>query len=188
MTPFKHSLKDAIETFKGLEAHEELITKAADIIEKALKNGKKLLLAGNGGSAADAAHIATEFVCRFKEDRRPYAALALTVDCGLLTAISNDYDFQEVFARQVKALGAEGDVLLVLSTSGKSRNLLAAIEEARRLEMSTISMLGRQGGFTKGAAELEIIVDGSETARIQEAQKFLLHAICELLEERLPKE
>lgn len=188
MTPFKQSLKNALETFKALESHEDGIVKTAGVIEQAFLAGNKLFLCGNGGSASDAAHIATEFVCRFKEDRRPYPAMALTVDAGLLTAISNDYDYEDVFARQIKAFGKKGDVLLVISTSGKSRNLLDAIEEARRLEMPSIALLGRQGGFTKGAAEIEIIVDGTETARIQEAQKFLLHVICEILEERLPKE
>lgn len=188
MSPFQQSLRNALDTFRALETHEAAVVQCADLVEKAFLAGNKLFLAGNGGSASDAAHIATEFVCRFKEDRRPYPAMALTVDAGLLTAISNDYDYQDAFARQVKAFGKKGDVLLVISTSGKSRNLLAAIEEARRLEMSTIALLGRQGGFTKGAAEIEIIVDGGETARIQEAQKFLLHVLCELLEERLPRE
>jgi len=188
MTPFKRSLKDAVEVFQGLAAHEPKILEAAAVLEAAFLAGHKLLICGNGGSASDAAHISTEFVCRFKGDRRPYPAMALTTDAGLLTAISNDYAYQEAFARQVKAFGQKGDVLLVISTSGKSRNLLDAIEEARRAEVHTIALLGRQGGFTKGAAEIEIIVEGAETARIQEAQKFLLHVICELLEERLPRE
>lgn len=188
MTHFQTSLRSALETFKALDQHEGRLLEAADVMESALITGKKLLLCGNGGSAADAAHIATEFVCRFKGDRRPYPALALNVDGGLLTAISNDYAYQDAFARQVHAFGQPGDVLLVISTSGKSRNLLEAIEEARRRDVRTIALLGRAGGFTKGAAEIEIMVQGDETARIQEAQKFLLHVLCELLEERLPKE
>ncbi len=188
MTPFKRSLSAAVKTFESLGALEEKITASADVMLEALLAGNKLLLCGNGGSASDAAHIATEFVCRFKGDRRPYPALALTVDGGLLTAICNDYAYQEAFARQVQAFGKPGDVLVVISTSGKSRNLLDALEEARRHDIRTIALLGRAGGFTKGAAELEIIVEGDDTARIQEAQKFLLHVICELLEEKLPKE
>jgi D-sedoheptulose 7-phosphate isomerase len=188
MTHFKRSLKSAVETFEALAAHEPTLLEVADLLEKTFLAGGKLLICGNGGSASDAAHIATEFVCRFKADRRPYPALALNVDGGLLTAISNDYAYQEAFARQVKAFGQKGDVLIVISTSGKSRNLLDAIEEARRAGVNTVAILGRQGGFTKGAAEIEIIVEGAETARIQEAQKFLLHVLCELLEERLPKE
>ena len=188
MTHFKRSLKDAVETLQAVAVHEPAVLEAAAALEKAFLAGNKLLICGNGGSASDAAHISTEFVCRFKDDRRPYPALALNSDAGLLTAISNDYAYQEAFARQVKAFGKKGDVLLVISTSGKSRNLLDAIEEARRQGVRTIALLGRQGGFTKGAADIEIIVEGAETARIQEAQKFLLHVICELLEERLPKE
>ncbi len=188
MTPFKQSLKDALETLQAAAVHEAAVLQTADLLEKAFLAGNKLLICGNGGSASDAAHISTEFVCRFKADRRPYPAMALTVDAGLLTAISNDYAYQDAFARQVKAFGQKGDVLIVISTSGKSRNLLDAIEEARRRGVHTVALLGREGGFTKGAADLEIIVQGGETARIQEAQKFLLHVICELLEERLPKE
>jgi D-sedoheptulose 7-phosphate isomerase len=188
MTHFKRSLKNAVETFQALAKHEAALLEVADALEKAFLDGKKLLICGNGGSAADAAHISTEFTCRFKDDRRPYPALALNVDAGLLTAIANDYSYQNAFSRQVQAFGQAGDVLIVISTSGKSRNVLDAIEEARRRDVRTVALLGRQGGFTKGAAEMEIIVEGTETARIQEAQKFLLHVLCELLEERLPRE
>lgn len=188
MSSFASSLKDAVATFQALAKHEATLLEAADVLERAFLAGNKLLICGNGGSAADAAHISTEFVCRFKGDRRPYPSIALNADAGLLTAIANDYAYQDAFARQVKAFGKSGDVLIVISTSGKSRNLLDAIEEARRADVRTIALLGRQGGFTTGAAEIEIIVEGSETARIQEAQKFLLHVLCELLEERLPRE
>lgn len=189
-TTLSDSLKGALELFKSLSKHEEAIAKAADLIEEALSGGNTLFLCGNGGSAADAAHIATEFVCRFKDDRRPYPAQALTTDAGLLTAIGNDYDFQDIFSRQVQAFGRKGDVLLGISTSGKSRNILDALAEARRKEMKTIVLLGKGGGFTKGAADLEIAISEEETqtARIQEAQHFLLHVLCETLEERLPKE
>ncbi len=185
MTHFKTSLAAAIETLQKTEALEEKIVEAAGLIERCLLGGGKLMLCGNGGSAADAAHIATEFVVRFKEDRKAYPALALTVDGGLMTAVGNDYEFNDVFSRQVEAFGRKGDVLVVISTSGKSRNLLAAVEEARRHGVTTIALLGRTGGFTKGAAELEIVVEGDETARIQEAQKFLLHVICELVDAKL---
>jgi D-sedoheptulose 7-phosphate isomerase len=110
------------------------------------------------------------------------------VDGGLLTAIGNDYDFHDAFSRQVRAFGQAGDVLIGISSSGKSRNILAAIEEAKRRGMTTVALLGRDGGFTKGAADIEIIVPGESTARIQEAQKFLLHVMCEMAEEKLPKE
>jgi D-sedoheptulose 7-phosphate isomerase len=188
MSHFQDSLKAAVETLQAAAVHEPALLEVASVLEKAFLAGHKLLICGNGGSASDAAHISTEFVCRFKGDRRPYPAMALTVDAGLLTAISNDYAYQDAFARQVQAFGQKGDVLIVISTSGKSRNLLDAIEEARRKGVHTVALLGRQGGFTKGAAEIEIIVEGGETARIQETQKFLLHVLCELLEERLPRE
>jgi D-sedoheptulose 7-phosphate isomerase len=158
------------------------------VIVHAFKNGNKVLFCGNGGSAADSGHIATEFTCRFQGDRRPYPAIALSSDGGLLTAIGNDYAFQDIFARQVRAFGKPGDVFIGLSTSGKSRNVLSAIEEAKRLGVRSIVLLGKGGGFTKGAADIEIHVAGTVTARIQEAHKFLLHVICELVEPGLEKE
>lgn len=187
-SPFLSSLKEAQDTFKSLSELEEPLTRAAETVLTCLTGGGKLLLCGNGGSAADSAHIATEFTCRFQEDRRPYPAIALTVDGGLLTAIGNDYAFQDIFARQVQAYGRPGDVLIAISSSGKSRNILSAIEEARRREMKTIVLLGKGGGFTAGAGEIELLVAGTVTARIQEAQKFLLHVLCELVEARLPRE
>lgn len=188
LTHFQSSLKDAIDTFESLSALEEPLVRAADTVLASLLSGGKLLFCGNGGSAADSAHMATEFTCRFKDDRRPYPAIALNVDGGLLTAIGNDYAFQEVFARQVHAFAKPGDVLVALTTSGKSRNILSALEEARRRGMKTIVLLGKGGGFTAGAADIEILVPGTVTARIQEAQKFLLHVLCEMVEEKLPRE
>jgi len=188
LSPFAHSLRDAVETFQGLGALEPLITQAADQVLACLTAGGKLLFCGNGGSAADSAHISTEFTCRFSGDRRPYPAIALTADGGLLTAIGNDYAFQDIFSRQVRAYGRPGDILIALTTSGKSRNVLSAVEEARRIGMKTIVFLGKGGGFTKGSADLEIMVPGTVTARIQEAQKFLLHVLCELVEPGLKKE
>jgi D-sedoheptulose 7-phosphate isomerase len=185
---FRASLAAARETFDALGALEAPLLRAAEAVVTALTSGHKLLLCGNGGSASDAAHIAAEFVCRFVGDRRPYPAMALGVDGGLLTAIGNDYDFVDAFSRQVHGFGQKGDVLIGISSSGKSRNILAAIEEARRRGMVTIALLGRDGGFTKGAADIELIVTGPDTARIQEAQKFLLHVLCELAEQRLPRE
>lgn len=188
VTHFASSLRDALETFQALEPLEAQINEAADAVLACLKSGGKLLFCGNGGSAADTAHIATEFTCRFQGDRRPYPGISLSSDGGLLTAIGNDYAFQDIFSRQVRAFGKPGDVLIGLTTSGKSRNVLSAIEEARRLDMKTIVLLGKGGGFTKGAADIEIIVPGTVTARIQEAQKFLLHVLCELVEPGLDKE
>ena len=188
LSPFDASLAGAIETFESLKSLRPSIEESAAIVLKCLQSGGKLLLCGNGGSAADSAHIATEFTCRFMGDRRPYPAISLTSDGGLLTAIGNDYAFQDLFSRQVRAYGKPGDVLIALTTSGKSRNILSAIEEARRIGLKTIVFLGKGGGFTKGAADIEIVVQGTVTARIQEAQKFLLHVICEIVEPGLEKE
>ena len=188
VTPFSQSLQEALETFQSLRTLEPLVVAAAATVLESLKSGGKLLFCGNGGSAADSAHIATEFTCRFMGDRRPYPGISLTADGGLLTAIGNDYAFQDIFSRQVRAYGKPGDVLIALTSSGKSRNILSAIEEARRLGLKTIVFLGKTGGFTKGAADIEILVPGTVTARIQEAQKFLLHVLCELVEPGLEKE
>ena len=188
MSQFQSSLHSLQEVLSALSPLQPDLEKAASLAGDALLAGNKLMFCGNGGSASDSAHLATEFTCRFKEDRRPYPAMAFTVDAGLLTAIGNDYEFTEVFSRQVAAFGKSGDVLIVITTSGKSRNILAALEEARRRGVKTIAFLGKGGGFTKGAADVELIVPGSETARIQEAQQFLLHVLCEIIEERLPRE
>ena len=188
MTHYRRSLEAARAALDALVPLEEPLGRAADAVIASLVAGHKLMLCGNGGSSSDAAHIAAEFVCRFTGDRRPYPALALGVDGGLLTAIGNDYEFGDAFSRQVHAFGQSGDVLIGISSSGKSRNVLAAIEEARRRGMVSIALLGRDGGFTRGAADIELIVPGESTARIQEAQKFLLHVLCELAEEKLPRE
>ena len=187
MSPFSESLRDALVVFESLRPLEPKVVEAAELVLACLKSGRKLLLCGNGGSAADSSHIATEFTCRFQNDRRPYPAISLVSDGGLLTAIGNDYVFQDIFARQVQAFGKAGDVLIALSTSGKSRNVLSAIEEAKRLGVKSIVLLGKGGGFTKGAGDIELLVHGTVTARIQEAHKFLLHAICELVEPGLEK-
>ena len=187
MSQFETSLTALQEILSALPPLQGALEQAAALAGDALLSGNKLMLCGNGGSASDSAHIATEFTCRFKEDRRPYPAMAFTIDGGLMTAIGNDYEFTQVFARQVAAFAKPGDVLIVITTSGKSRNILSALEEARRHGVKTIAFLGKGGGFTKGIADVELIVPGVETARIQEAQKFLLHVLCEIIEERLPK-
>jgi D-sedoheptulose 7-phosphate isomerase len=161
------------------------VAKAADLIEKALCAGNKLLACGNGGSAADASHFATEFVSRFMKDRPAYPAICLSGDGSLLTAAGNDYGFDEVFARQVAAFGLEGDVLICLTTSGKSRNVERALEEAKAHKLKTIAFLGRDGGSTIGMADVDLLVRSDSTARIQEAHQLLLHVLCETVESRL---
>jgi phosphoheptose isomerase len=175
----------AVVTLQALVALEAGVEKAAERISFAFAQGHKLLTCGNGGSAADAMHLATEMVVRFDQDRRPYPALCLATSGGDLTAIANDYSFAEVFARQVEAFGQAGDVLVAISTSGKSENVRRALEVARGKHMTTIALLGKDGGPTKGLADVELLVGSQVTARIQEAQKLLIHTLCERVEERL---
>ncbi len=158
---------------------------AIDQIVAVFKNGKKVLIAGNGGSAADAQHFAGEFVCRFKKERRALPAIALTTDTSVLTAWSNDYSFETVFARQVEALGSAGDVFIAISTSGNSKNLLAAITAAKQRGMQVISFLGGTGGQMKGLATTEISVPSTNTPRIQEIHTLLLHIISEEVEKTI---
>jgi len=183
----KSAIGAATAMLESITALESQITKAADLIVNSLINGNKILACGNGGSAADAADFCTEFACRFVEDRRPYPALNLSQGGSLITATGNDYGFDEVFARQVRAFGNSGEVLIAISTSGKSKNIRRAIEEARSRRLKTIALLGRDGGSTAGLADVDLIVKGDSTARIQEGHKFLLHVICEICEARLPK-
>jgi len=181
----KSAVAAAKETLESLVDLDAQIAKAADLIEQCLRAGNKLLVCGNGGSAADAAHFTTELVVRFAKDRRAYPAICLTSDGGLLTAAANDYGFDEIFARQVAAFGLEGDVLIVLTTSGKSKNVSRALEEAKSRKLKTIALLGRDGGSTIGLADVDLLVRSDSTARIQEAHKLLLHVLCEIVEERL---
>ncbi|MGI8435406.1 MAG: D-sedoheptulose-7-phosphate isomerase [Chthoniobacterales bacterium] len=169
----------------ALEAMGDLLQRATDTIARSLQAGGKLLVCGNGGSAADAAHFTTEFVVRFIDDRPAYPAICLSSDGGLLTAAGNDYGFDEIFARQVAAFGQEGDVLICLTTSGNSRNVQRALEEGKTRKLRTISFLGRDGGAAKGVAEIEFLIADETTARIQEAHMLLLHVLCEAVEERL---
>jgi phosphoheptose isomerase len=182
---FDQAINGSIETLRSLKKLEPQIARAADTAEQCLRSGNKLLVCGNGGSASDAAHFATEFVVRFMKDRPAYPAICLTGDGGLLTAAGNDYGFDEIFARQVAAFGLEGDVLVVLTTSGKSKNVRRALEEAKSRKLQTIAFLGRDGGSTIGLADVDLLVASDSTARIQEAHKLLLHVLCETIESRL---
>ncbi|MBA3805428.1 MAG: D-sedoheptulose 7-phosphate isomerase [Acidobacteria bacterium] len=163
--------------------HAAEVERAAVMISDAFRAGGKLLLFGNGGSAADAQHIAGEFVNRFSvEDRRALPAIALSTDGGVLTCIANDTGFEKVFARQVEALGARGDVCLAITTSGNSPNVVAAIEEARSREINVIGLLGRDGGQCAPLCDLALIVSSNDTQRIQETHNLIGHIICELVE------
>ena len=177
--------KSTLESLLNVDAQ---VAKAADLIEQCLRAGNKLLVCGNGGSAADAAHFATELVVRFGKDRRAYPAICLANDGVLLTAAGNDYGFDEIFARQVAAFGLPGDLLICLTTSGKSKNVRRALEEAKTRQLKTIAFLGRDGGSTIGVADIDILVRSDSIARIQEAHQLLLHVLCEIAEARLPRE
>ncbi|PYK74613.1 MAG: phosphoheptose isomerase [Verrucomicrobia bacterium] len=184
---FRDAIAAATETLRSLSSLEGQMVEAADLIEQCLRAGNKLLVCGNGGSAADAAHFATELVVRFARDRRAQPAICLASDGGLLTAAANDYGFNEIFARQVAAFGQPGDALICLTTSGKSKNVLRALEEAKARKLKTIAFLGRDGGSTIGMADVDLLVRSDSTARIQEAHQLLLHALCETIESRLER-
>jgi len=184
-TLFEELLDSSITTLQSLRLLEGPLTQAADLVSRCLIGGQKLLVCGHGGSAADASHLATELVVRYVEDRRPYPAISLTESGSTLTAAGNDYGFEQVFARQVWAFGQLGDVLVVISTSGQSPAVLRALEQANKMGLASISLLGRDGGKAKGMANIDLIVPGDSTARIQEAHGVLIHALCEMVERAL---
>ena len=183
----KSAIAATTKTLQSIVDLESQVTRAAQLITDCLTNGEKVLACGNGGSAADAADFCTELACRFVEDRRPYPAMNLSQGGSLITAVGNDYGFEEIFARQVHAFGNSGDILIAISTSGKSKNIRRAIEEAGSRKLKTIALLGRDGGSVTGIADVDLIVKSDSTARIQEAHKFILHVICEICEARLPR-
>jgi D-sedoheptulose 7-phosphate isomerase len=160
------------------------IERTARDIARRLRSGRKVLFCGNGGSAADAQHMAGEFVNRFLRERRPYAGLALSTDTSVLTAVANDYRFEDVFAKQVRALGRRGDVLVAFSTSGRARNVLRAVDAARSAGLLTVGITGGAGGPLARRVERCLRVSASRsTPRIQEGHLLILHALCERIEE-----
>lgn len=187
MNQLRSAIEASVASTRALAVLEEPLEGAARLIEQCLSSSHKLLVCGNGGSAADAAHFATEFVVRFISDRPAYPAICLSSDGGSLTAAGNDYGFDEIFARQVAAFGQKDDVLICLTTSGNSRNIQRALEEAKARGVKTIAFLGRDGGATKDLADVELLVPNESTARIQEAHKLLLHVLCEAMETRLAR-
>jgi D-sedoheptulose 7-phosphate isomerase len=156
-----------------------------NLISQAFEQGNKLLLFGNGGSAADAQHIAAEFVNRYIIDRPPLPAIALTTDTSILTSVSNDLTFHEIFAKQVKALGKDGDVAIGLSTSGNSSNVIKAFEVAREMGIKTVALAGNDGGMLAKIADIAMIVPSSSTPRIQETHILVAHILCEMVEHQL---
>jgi D-sedoheptulose 7-phosphate isomerase len=167
------------------DAHAADVERAATIIADAFKANGKLLVFGNGGSAADAQHIAGELINRFLQERKALPAIALTTDGGVLTCIANDSGFENIFARQIEAMGTKGDVCLAISTSGKSANVVLACEQARKQGVQVIGLLGRDGGSVAALCDLALIVPSDDTQRIQETHNLIGHIICGLVEGEL---
>jgi D-sedoheptulose 7-phosphate isomerase len=185
MNQFETTLREAITVFESLHRHREAVEMAAHWCVEALASQNKLLICGNGGSSAEAQHLAGELMGRYKRDRRALAALALSSDNAVLTCIGNDYSFNDVFARQVEGLGKPGDILVVFSTSGNSPNILAALRAASHSGIRSIAFLGGHGGQAKALATSPIIVNHSDTARVQEAHQFLMHCMMDYIEARM---
>ena len=182
---FRRALQEHVALVQSLLPLSAQIERGASLVAGALRGGRKLMLCGNGGSAADGQHIAAEMTGRFVKDRRPLAAIALSTDTSALTCIANDYSFDEVFARQVMALGGAGDCLLAISTSGNSRNVIRAADAARSASIQVIGLLGRDGGALRDICDVPIVVPSQTTARIQEAHILIGHTLCALIEEAL---
>lgn len=179
---FEKKLQQHLDVFKRLENIKIEVSQAADLIVSACQNGHTVFACGNGGSAADAQHFAAELTGRYVKDRRSYAGVALTVDSSALTAIANDYGYDCVFSRQLQGLGKAGDVLVAISTSGHSENVIKAVRTAKEKGIKTIGLLGKDGGVLGNFVDIAIIVPSDVTARIQEAHIFILHQLCEGLE------
>lgn len=182
---FHQMVGDSIRAIETVRSLESPCIKAASLLSECLRYGGKIMACGNGGSAADACHFATELLCRFEKDRRPLAAISLNADGSFLTAAGNDYSNDIVFSRQVEGLARTGDVLVAFSTSGRSPNILAALRAARERGMKSIAMLGRDGGEASALADIPVIVPDPVTARIQEAHQLIIHLLCGLVERRL---
>ncbi len=184
----KEQIKQSYETKQALYKNEALLDTITDVARACVdvyKKGKKTLLAGNGGSAADAQHIAAELVGRYGFDRPSIPSLALTTDTSNLTAIGNDYGYDQVFSRQLEGMGVEGDLFIGISTSGNSQNVINAFESARKKGITTVALVGRDGGKMAQMADFAIIVPSSSTPRIQESHILIGHIICDIIEKEL---
>ena len=161
------------------------IISVSKVLSKSLKKGGTIYWCGNGGSASDSMHLSTELIGRFKKNRKPLKSISLSSNASALTCISNDFGFENLFSRQIEALGKKNDVLIAISTSGNSKNILKAIEQANRNKLFTIGMLGKNGGKCKNKSDIDLIVKSSSTARIQEMHIMIGQIICELIEQEL---
>ena len=176
------SIESCCQAIAGLRAHTALLEKTGQALVDCFARGNKVMTAGNGGSAAEALHLAEELIGRFKADRPALPALSLAADPTALTCIGNDFGYDQIFRRQVEGLGKPGDILVLFSTSGKSRNLMEAMEAARARQMVVIALLGGDGGPLKGRADFEICVTADASARIQETHQLILHIWLEMIE------
>lgn len=193
-TNINKQIKDAISSYlkqsalvqeKAVESCVDAISLIAHTLIECLKNDKKILIFGNGGSAADAQHFAAELVGKFKIERKGFCAIALTTNTSILTAIGNDYGFEDIFSRQIQALGKKGDVAIGISTSGNAKNVLRAIKEAQVLEMKTICFTGKQGGKLLKIADICLTAPSNSTPFIQQVHCSSIHSICEIVEKML---
>lgn len=182
-TVIETMMSDHITTAQRVMGMANTIEKAGDWVVSTLKNGKKILIFGNGGSAGDAQHIAAELTGRFKKERRGLPAIALTTDTSALTAIGNDYGYDRVFSRQVEALAQEGDLVWGISTSGNSANVTQALELAKQMGCATLGLSGRNGGAMNGCCDINLVVPSDVTAHIQEMHIMIGHILCHLVDE-----
>lgn len=182
---FVSVVKQHLECMARLEAEADRIDAIGKLMTGTIQSGGKILICGNGGSAADAQHFAAELIGRFEKERVAWPSIALTTDTSILTAIGNDYGFDDIFARQVQGLGRRGDMLVGISTSGNSENVLRAVARAKDCQMHTIALLGRDGGKLKDAVDHPVVIEHEKTARIQEAHIFLLHYWAGYVESQL---
>lgn len=184
----KEQINDSMDVKQKILNDENIlnvIKTASDVITNSYKNGGKLLLCGNGGSAGDAQHIAGEMVARFRLERNALSAIAFNTNSSVVTAIGNDYEYNYIFERQVEAFGKEGDVLISISTSGNSESVLRAINKAKEMNIKTVSLLGKDGGACKNISDYAIVVPSDDTPRIQESHIMIGHIICDIVERRM---
>ena len=179
----EQQIRAAQATLGGLVAHQAVLEQAAAAIVAGLRAGGKLLACGNGGSAAEAQHLVTELVGRYEANRRSLPAVFLGGDAGMMSCIGNDFSFDDVFARPLSSLGAPGDLLVCFTTSGEPPNVVRALEIARQRSIESLALLGKSGGRARGLATWEVLIDSTDTARIQEAHQFILHWLCDRLDE-----
>lgn len=180
---FEKALSDTVATLQSLASIRPAVDAASELILGTLRTGGKLLICGNGGSAAEAAHFATELVGRYQAKRRSLPAVALSSDGSLVTCIGNDYGFDQVFSRQVEGLAKPGDLLVVITSSGNSANIVEALNTANRLGLKSVALLGRGGGRAKGLSTCELTIPGDRGAAAQECHLFLIHYFCERIDE-----